>query len=111
MADRARLQNRRGSDTMEFRTYARPGANSISYTATVSRFPDGRLAEAFLRCGKAGTDVSIQAQEAAIVLSFALQYGAPAETIRSALPRTADGDPEGALGMLLDILAKEEKPC
>jgi ribonucleoside-diphosphate reductase alpha chain len=107
MSNRTRLQNRRGSETMEFRTYARSGTNSIPYTASISRFPDDRLAEVFLTSGRAGTDVSIQAQEAAIVLSFALQYGAPVEAIRTALPRTAEGNPEGALGMLLDTLAKE----
>jgi hypothetical protein len=92
---------------MEFKTYARPGANSIPYTASIGAFPDGKLAEVFLTSGRAGTDLAIQAQEAAIVLSLALQYGAPVETIRTALPRTAEGNPEGAIGMLLDILAKE----
>ena len=93
---------------MEFVTYARGGLNPISYTATVGRFDDGRLAEVFLRCGKAGSDVSVQAQEAAILVSFALQYGAPAELIRAAMPRTADGKPEGAIGMLLDKLAEDK---
>jgi hypothetical protein len=59
----------------------------------------------FLRAGKAGTDLSIQSQETAIAVSLALQHGCPADLIRSSMPRTADLQPEGAVGMLLDILA------
>src|SRR5262245_3021738 len=102
MSDRTRLENRRPAEILEFSTY---GPTPIRYTASIGRFPDGRLAEAFLRSGKAGTDINTQAMEAAILLSFALQYGAPAERLRSAMPRTAEGNPEGAIGMLLDILA------
>lgn len=106
MSERERLPNRRGSENIEFETVARPGVNPKAYSATLGYFPDGRLAEVFLRAGKAGTDLAIQAQETAIVASFALQYGAPIELIRAAMPRTADGKPEGPIGRLLDILSE-----
>ena len=104
---RERLPNRRGGENIEFETSPRPGVRPIAYAATLGYFNDGRLAEVFLRAGKAGTDLAIQAQETALVASFALQYGCPVEALRAAMPRTADGKPEGAIGRLLDLLADE----
>ena len=109
MSNRTRLGNRRGSETMEFETLRRHGVQSIKYVASLGYFHDGRLAEVFLRAGKAGTDLNIQSQETAIAVSFALQYGCPVDLMRAAMPRTQDGEPEGAIGMLLDILAKDKE--
>ena len=108
MSNRVRLDNRRGSETMEFETLRRPGVDPIKYVASLGYFPDGRLAEVFLRAGRAGTDINIQSQETAIAVSFALQYGCPVDTMRAAMPRTQEGEPEGAIGMLLDLLAKDK---
>src|SRR5262245_36447891 len=108
MSNRTRLSNRRGSEAMEFETLRRPGVEPIKYVASLGYFPDGRLAEIFLRAGKAGTDLNIQSQETAIAVSFALQYGCPIDAMRAAMPRTQDGEPEGAIGMLLDILAEDK---
>ena len=110
MSDRTRLPSRRDSETMEFETLQRPGVPPIKYMASLGYFPDGRLAEVFLRAGKAGTDIAIQSQETAIAVSFALQYGCPLDAMRAAMPRTQEGEPEGAIGMLLDILTKDAKP-
>ncbi|RPJ39490.1 MAG: hypothetical protein EHM35_02270 [Planctomycetaceae bacterium] len=102
---RERLANRRGGENLEFATVPRPGVEPIHYTATCGYHPDGRLAEVFLRAGKAGTDLAIQSQETAIAVSMALQFGCPLETLRGAMPRSSDGKPEGAIGALLDLLA------
>lgn len=105
-AARERPDNRRYSETFSF-DVNRDGVPPIAYTATVSFFPDGRVADLFLRSGKAGGDLSIQANETALAVSMALQHGTPLETIRKAMPRTNDGRPEGAIGTLLDLLVKE----
>lgn len=105
---RRKLPNRRFVGTLDFQTFQRLGCNPIRYTASLGYYPDRKLGEVFLISGKAGTDLSIQAQEAAIAVSFALQYGCPIEEMRAAMPRTQDGDPEGAIGMLFDILSKEQ---
>lgn len=107
---RQRLPNRRGSEVLDFETFQRGSAPPIRYNATIGYFRDGSPAEVFLRAGKAGTDISIQSQETAIAVSFALQFGCPVELMRQAMPRTAEGAPEGAIGMLLDILAKGSAP-
>ena len=106
---RERLPQRRGGENLEFQC-ERPGVPPIQYNATVGYHADGRLAEIFLRASKSGTDLNIQAQETAIAVSMALQWGCPAETIRAAMPRTNDKKPEGAIGTLLDLLAEEGKP-
>jgi hypothetical protein len=108
MTHRIRLQNRRGTEVLEFKTLPRMSSQPIAYTAGLGYLSDGRLGEVFLTAGKAGTDLAIQSQETAIAVSLALQYGCPVESLRSAMPRTQDGKPEGAIGMLLDILAEKK---
>jgi len=78
----------------------------LKFTATVSRFDDGRLAEIFLNNNKAASEADINASDAAVVTSIALQYGAPVEVIRHALKRNTDGSAAGALAAALDFIAE-----
>ena len=87
---RERLPNRRASEVFSFRHENRV------YTATISRFADGRLAEIFLNSGKAGSDVQINAETSAILASLALQAGVPVQTIRHAV--------KGPVGAALECL-------
>lgn len=103
---RERLDNRRYSENITFEV-RRDGVPPIPYMATVGFYPDGRVAEIFLRSGKTGSDTAISTNETAIAVSMALQHGTPLETIRKAMPRTNDGRPEGAIGTLLDLLVQE----
>ena len=102
------LPNRRRAETFEFEAGPQLGSQ-IKYAATLGFYPDGRLGEAFLRSGKSGTHINSLAIEVAIALSFALQYGCPADVIRKACPRTAEGEPESVLGTLLDLLAESQQ--
>jgi hypothetical protein len=95
-AQRARLPNRRRSETFRIE------AQGMSFTATVSRYPDGRIAEIFLTNHKAGSMADTNAKDAAVVCSIALQYGVPVEVIRRALMRDSHGRPNGALALALD---------
>jgi hypothetical protein len=98
MSERRRLPNRRLSETFEIE------AQGLTYTATVSRFDDGGVAEVFLQNHKAGSMAGINASDAAVVASIALQFGAPLEVIRRALMRDAQGRASGPLGTVLDRL-------
>ena len=98
---RERLANRRASETFSFR------CNGMPYSATVSRFSDGRLTEIFISNGKAGSDADAAARDSGIVCSIALQFGAPVETIRRALLRNSRGVASSPLGIALDSLADE----
>lgn len=97
---RKTLQNRRANETF---TVESGGAK---YTATISRFEDGRVAEIFLNGHKSGSEADVNACDAAVVTSIALQYGAPVEVIRHALKRNVDGTPSGALAAALDYVSK-----
>jgi hypothetical protein len=98
-ADRQRLPNRRASESFTFE------CNNLHYTATISRYADGRLAEIFLGNAKAGSHSDAAAKDSAVVCSIALQHGVTLDTIRHALLRDARGIPSSPLGMALDLIA------
>jgi len=100
---RQRLANRRAALTFDFEHAG------LKYTATVGRFPNGRVSELFLRNHKSNSGADVAAHDAAIILSFALQYGADLATIAKALSRDPRGTPTGVMGTVLDrLLARGE---
>jgi ribonucleoside-diphosphate reductase alpha chain len=99
---RRRLPDRRGSETFSLQ------CAGLDYTATISRFDDGRLGEIFLSNHKAGSHADTAARDAAITCSIALQFGADLQTIRKALCRDSHGAASGPLGVALDMLAVED---
>ena len=103
MSDRQRLPNRRASESFTFE------CNNLHYTATISRYADGRLAEIFLGNAKAGSHSDAAAKDSAVVCSIALQHGVPLDTIRRALLRDARGNAETPLGAALDRIAREDR--
>ena len=102
-AQRQRRPNRRESENFSFEL------NGLRFTATVSLFYDGRIAELFLNNHKAGNAVDIDARDAAIILSFALQHGADPEAIRWALCRDSQGRALGPVGTALDLIIQQER--
>jgi hypothetical protein len=92
------LPNRRGLELIDFEH------GGMRFTAGVGRFPDGRLAEIFMHCAKAGSDAADIARDAAVVASLCLQFGCPVETLRHALTRGSDGRASGPIGAVLDLL-------
>jgi hypothetical protein len=99
MSTRKRLSNRRASETFSLE------CAGLRYTATISRFDDGRIGEVFLNNHKSGSHADTAARDSAIVCSIALQFGAEIETIRKALCRDGRGNASGPLGFALDLLA------
>jgi hypothetical protein len=100
MTQRARLPNRRASETFALE------CAGLNYLATISRFPDGEIGEIFLSNHKAGSAADTAARDAAIACSIALQFGADVETIRKALCRDSRGNASGPLGVALDLIAE-----
>jgi ribonucleoside-diphosphate reductase alpha chain len=98
---RQRLPDRRLSESFEL------AVGSLRYTATVSRFPDGRIGELFLNNHKSNSAADTNARDSAIVFSFAVQHGADPEAIRWALCRDSQGRASGPLGAALDLLLGE----
>ena len=99
-AHRERLPNRRASEVFEFE------AGGLHYTASVSRFSDGRIGELFLNNHKSNSAADTNARDSAIAFSFAVQHGADGEVIRRALSRDAQGRALRPLGVALDIVAE-----
>jgi hypothetical protein len=95
---RQRLPDRRAAETFGLE------CAGLHYTATISRFDDGRLAEIFLTNHKAGSQSDTNAKDAAVVCSLALQHGVPLDTIRRALMRDSAGRANGPLGVALDLI-------
>ena len=100
MSARDRLPDRRPCESFSFE------CNNLHYTASISRYADGRLAEIFLGNAKAGSHSDAAAKDSAVVCSIALQHGVPLDTIRHALLRDARGNASSPLGMALDIIAR-----
>jgi hypothetical protein len=99
---RRRLPDRRASETFDVQ------AQGLQFTATVSRFSDGSLAEIFLQNHKAGSMAGINAQDAAVLASLALQHGVPLQVIRRALMRDSEGRASGPLAAALDLVTAQE---
>ena len=99
MSERERLANRRHCELINFESMG------MRFTASVGRYPDGRVAELFIDNHKAGSAIGTLVRDMAIVASFAVQHGADVESIRNALCRDSAGHPLGPLGAVLDLLA------
>jgi ribonucleoside-diphosphate reductase alpha chain len=95
---RQQLPDRRASETFAFEI------SGLGYTATISRFADGRIGELFLNNHKSNSTADINARDAAIAFSFAVQCGADPEAIRKALSRDSQGRASGPLAAVLDII-------
>jgi hypothetical protein len=77
VTERQRLSNRRRlSESFPLELHG------LRYTATFSRFDDGRIAEVFLQNHKPGSQSDSNARDAAVAASLALQFGCPLETLR-----------------------------
>jgi hypothetical protein len=103
MSARERLQNRRASQTFDFEV------GGLKYTATFSRFADGRIAELFLGNHKSNSAADVNARDASIVFSVAVQSGTDPEVIRNALTRNIDGTGSGPLAAALDKIAEMQR--
>jgi hypothetical protein len=100
--ERQRLPNRRTCVSFTFEL------DGLRFTASIGRFVDGRVAELFLTNHKSGNQSDTNARDAAIILSFALQYGADIDAMRHALCRDSAGRALGQVGAALDFIAEAE---
>jgi ribonucleoside-diphosphate reductase alpha chain len=76
---RETLPNRRGSESFQFQHQA------ITYTATISRYSDGRLGEIFLDHSRPNSQLAELANDAAVLASLLLQHGITAASIRHSI--------------------------
>ena len=105
MTNRELLPSRRASETIKIELAGH------TYYATVGYYDHAktRPGEVFLSTGKEGTSLQIIMRDSAIAVSLALQHGTSLKTIHNAFSRNEEGEPEGPLGVLFDILLNREK--
>jgi ribonucleoside-diphosphate reductase alpha chain len=104
MTARERLPNRRASVVFDLEL------RGLKYTASFSRFADGRVAEIFLQNHKPSSQSDSNARDAAVAASLALQFGCPLEVLRRALLRDADGQASTPLGAAIDRIIRWGRP-
>jgi hypothetical protein len=98
---RERLPARRASTVFDLEL------NGLHFTASFSRFPDGRVAEIFLQNHKPGSQSDANARDAAVAASLALQHGCPLETLQRAVLRNKDGKASTPLGAAIDFITAD----
>ena len=75
--------------------------NGLRLIVGAGRHADGRLAEVFIDSARTGTAMATLLQDSAILLLFALQFGADPADIRRALSRT------GPIAAVLDKITED----
>jgi len=102
MTARDTLPQRRRAETFEIEH----GGQRTRFAVTVGYYDStNRVGEVFITGAKAGSGSEAIARDGAVILSIALQYGVPLETIKHAMTREADGSPSTVIGAVVDRLA------
>lgn len=101
-AVRRELPQRRYGETFELRHAGHRSAFAI----TVGRYPNGDVGEVFVSGAKAGSEVDAVARDGAVLLSLALQFGIPLDTVRRAITRNGDGSASSIIGAVADKIAE-----
>lgn len=77
------------------------------FHVTVGLYPDGAAGEVFVAGSKSGVQLDGVCRDSAVLLSLALQFGVPLQTIQGAITRNGDGSPSTLVGAIVDRLAAE----
>lgn len=105
MSDRRRaLPMRRYCETFELPF----GGLTKGHVVTVGYYRDGAIGEVFISGGKSGEAVEAIARDGAVLISMALQYGVPLDTIKHALTRDSQDQPQSIIGAVVDRLMGEQ---
>ena len=77
-----------------------------AYAVTLGYLQDHRTSiEVFVSAAKTASDLEALARDAAIIMSFAMQYGAPLGALARAVSRGEGGAPASVIGAVLDGVA------
>lgn len=102
------LPSRRNAITIRVAHHMVPA--SQSFLVTIGHFDDHEPAEIFINTEmRHGTESDTNVADFAVVVSLALQYGCPLDTIATAMKRNANGDPTGLFAHILDQVIKTEQ--
>jgi hypothetical protein len=103
MTERRALPMRRNCETFEIDF----GGLKKSHVITVGYYADDTPGEVFINGGKSGEQVEAIARDGAVLLSMALQHGVALDTIKHALTRDSQDQPQSIVGVVVDRLLQE----
>jgi len=95
---RQKPPDRRKSESVEFDFGGR------GYVVTFSRYFDGKIMEAFLSPLKRGSEIDVNANDAATLFSIAIQNDSSFDEIEAAMTKHADGAPAGIVGAMIQAI-------
>lgn len=76
------------------------------YAVQVDYYPDGGVGEVFINSHRVGSQADINARDAAVLLSLAIQNGIQPEDLLDSLMHDAEGKPEGVVGIIVAAVVK-----
>ena len=103
---REKLPTRRNSQVLRFDHFS-PLGHPSPYTATIGYYDDWRIGEVFLDGKMQSSEAGALAQDAAVLISIALQHGVPISEMQAAMARGENSRPHSIIGTTLDLLADE----
>ncbi len=112
MSDRARLPNRRRQETREL--VYQDGALQLTYLVSAGFDDAGDIREVFIKGLKCGSMLDALLDDAAVVISLAMQRGATAAELRHSMSRLGGGlgtatVPASPIGAVVDLVAGIEQ--
>ena len=105
---REKLPMRRSSEVIGFH-HISPLGHPAPYTATIGYYNDGRVGEVFVDGKMLSSEAGALAQDAAVLISIALQHGVPIDEMQAAMGRGQDDRPHSIIGSTLDLLSTETR--
>ena len=82
--------------------------NGIRYDVTIGYYEDHTtIGEVFINFPKSGMAAEAIARDSAVLLSLAIQYGVPLQTIAHAITRDGQNEAASVIGAVVDKLMME----
>ena len=98
---RTRLPHRRPNETQDICYHG------TMYSVTLGAKPGGNVGEVFTHGAKVGSMMDAILDDACVLFSLLLQYGADPKDIAASMSRVETGSPASILGVIADVVAED----
>ena len=99
---RQQLANRRYAETFEFDHY------NVPFTVTYGRNMRDQIKEVFINGGKIGSGLEVMINDAATLISLALQFGVTPRELLKSMRRDPNGKLASQIGLILADMVKND---
>jgi len=97
---RQRLADRRASETFGIEH------DRVRFTVSYGRDNNGQIKEVFINGGKIGSGIEVMINDAATIISVALQFGVMPKELLKSMRRDPNGRPASPIGIILTDMVK-----